>query len=121
LPTVVFIVGILAIVVVGLTRSHPVAKIGADLGPVHATEAVGLILILKAFAAGCSALTGVEAIANGVPAFRTPAVKRAQRTELGLGVLLGAMLIGLALLIKIHHIVPRGNVTVLAQLSAAAF
>jgi amino acid transporter len=121
LPTVVFIVGILAIVVVGLTRSHPVATIGADLGPVHATEAVGVILILKAFASGCSALTGVEAIANGVPAFRTPAIKRAQHTEVGLGVLLGVMLIGLAVLIKMHHIVPRGNVTVLAQLSAAAF
>jgi amino acid transporter len=121
LPTVVFVVGILAIVVVGLTRSHPVATIGTNLGPVDATEAVGVILILKAFAAGCSALTGVEAIANGVPAFRTPAVKRAQRTELGLGVLLGAMLIGLAVLIKMHHIVPRGDVTVLAQLSAAAF
>jgi amino acid transporter len=121
LPTVVFIVGILAIIVVGLTRSHPVATIGANLGPIRATEAVGLILILKAFASGCSALTGVEAIANGVPAFRTPAVKRAQHTEVGLGVLLGTMLIGLAVLIKMHHIVPRGNVTVLAQLSAAAF
>jgi amino acid transporter len=117
----VFIVGILAIVVVGLTRNHPVARIGTDLGPVHATEALGVILILKAFAAGCSALTGVEAIANGVPAFRAPAVKRAQRTELGLGILLGVMLVGLAVLIKVHHVVPRGNVTVLAQLSAAAF
>jgi amino acid transporter len=121
LPTVVFIVGILAIIAVGLSRSHPVATIGANLGPIRATEAVGVILILKAFASGCSALTGVEAIANGVPAFRTPAVKRAQHTEVGLGVLLGAMLIGLAVLIKMHHIVPRGNVTVLAQLSAAAF
>jgi len=63
----------------------------------------------------------VEAIANGVPAFRAPAIKRAQGTEIGLGLLLGAMLIGLAVLIKVHHIVPRGNVTVLAQLSAGAF
>jgi hypothetical protein len=49
----------------------------------------------------------VEAIANGVPAFRAPAVQRAQRTELVLGVLLGTMLIGLALLIKLHHVVPE--------------
>lgn len=121
LPTVVFIVGILAIVAVGLFRRHPVAVIGHDLGPIHASAALGTILVLKAFAAGCSALTGVEAIANGVPAFRTPAVKRAQRTEVALGLLLGGMLIGLAMLIKLHHIVPRGDVTVLAQLSAAAF
>lgn len=120
-PTLLFIVVIFATVGVGLARSHPAATIGHDLGAIHPSEALGLILILKAFAAGCSALTGVEAIANGVPAFRTPAVKRAQHTEVGLGMLLGAMLIGLAVLIKVRHIVPRGGVTVIAQLSAGAF
>jgi hypothetical protein len=107
--------------VVGLSRSQPVAIIGTGNGQLHATEAVGIVLLLKAFAAGCSALTGVEAIANGVPAFKAPAVQRAQRTELSLGILLGAMLIGLAVLITTHHVVPRGHVTILAQLSAAAF
>jgi len=53
---------------------------------------------LKAFSAGCSALTGVEAIANGVPLFREPRVKRAKRTEMMLGLILGAMLLGLAVL-----------------------
>lgn len=120
-PTILFIVAIGATIVLGLVRSHPVATIGHDLGTIHPTEALGVVLILKAFAAGCSALTGVEAIANGVPAFRAPAVKRAQHTEVGLGVLLGAMLIGLAVLIKVRHVVPRGGVTVLAQLSAGAF
>jgi amino acid transporter len=120
-PTVVFIVGIFAIIVVGLIRSHPVAVVGSDLGPIHATEALGVVLILKAFANGCSALTGVEAIANAVPAFRAPAVKRAQHTEVALGVLLGAMLLGLATLIRLHDVVPRGDVTMLAQLSAGAF
>jgi len=61
--------------------------------PVRVSEAVGLIL--KAFAAGCSALTGIEAIANGVPVFRQPRARRAQRAELMLGALLGAMLIGM--------------------------
>jgi len=120
-PTVVFITCILAVIVLGLAHQHPIAVIGHGLGPSHPTEALGILVILKAFAAGCSALTGVEAIANGVPAFRAPAVKRAQHTEVALGVLLGTMLLGLALLIKVHHVVPRGNVTVLAQLSAAAF
>jgi amino acid transporter len=121
LPTLIFVASIVAVVVVGLGRERPVKVIGTDLGPIHATDALGITLILKAFAAGCSALTGVEAIANGVPAFRSPAVKRAQRTEIGLGVLLGALLLGLAVLIKVHHAVPRGDVTILAQLSAAAF
>jgi amino acid transporter len=121
-PTLVFIVGIFAIIVAGFFfEPHPVAVIGDDLGPIHATEALGLVVILKAFSAGCSSLTGVEAIANAVPAFRSPAVKRAQHCEVALGVLLGAMLLGLAMLIRLHQVVPRGNVTVLAQLSAGAF
>ncbi len=77
--------------------------------------------MLKAFASGCSAVTGVEAIANGVPAFREPRVRNAQRTEIALGVLLGVMLVGLAILIRAHHVVPRGGVTILAQLTAGAF
>ncbi|MBV9088558.1 MAG: APC family permease [Mycobacteriaceae bacterium] len=119
-PTVVFIVAILATILVGLTHPHPVAVIGSDLGPLRPTEALGPILILKAFAAGCSSLTGVEAIANAVPTFRTPAVKRAQHTEVTLGVLLGAMLMGLAVLIRLQHVLPRGGVTVLAQVTAGA-
>jgi hypothetical protein len=76
--------------------------------------------LLKAFAAGCSAVTGVEAISNGVPAFRAPRIRTAQRTELALGVLLGLMLVGLAILIRAHHVVPRGGVTILAQVTAGA-
>jgi amino acid transporter len=120
-PTLLFIVGIFAIIVVGFFQPHPVAVIGDDLGPIHVTEALGLVVILKAFSAGCSSLTGVEAIANAVPAFRSPAVKRAQHTEIALGILLGAMLLGLAFLIRLDGMVPRGDVTLLAQLSAAAF
>jgi amino acid transporter len=120
LPTVVFIVSILAVLVVGPFHSTPKAVIGTPI-PIKATEALGIVLLLKAFAAGCSAVTGVEAIANGCPAFRRPRVRTAQRTELSLGVLLGVMLVGLALLIHSHHIVPRGGVTILAQVTAAAF
>ncbi|MFD3926029.1 APC family permease [Streptomyces sp. NPDC058614] len=120
LPTVLFVVSILGIVVLGLLRGHPLATVGTAQ-PVHATEALGLVLLLKAFSSGCSALTGVEAIANGVPAFREPRVKRAQRTELMLGGLLGLMLIGLAVLIQRDDVVPRGGVTVLAQLTAGSY
>ena len=95
----------------------PVAQIGPSLGPSKPTEALGVVLVLKAFAAGCSAVTGVEAIANGVPAFREPRVRTAQRTEVALGVLLGVMLVGLAILIRAHHVVPRGGVTILAQVT----
>ncbi|MEU0499831.1 APC family permease [Nocardia sp. NPDC005998] len=120
-PALLFIVAILAVIAVGLFRPEPVAMIGTDLGPIVPTDTVGILLLLKAFSAGCSALTGVEAIANAVPSFRTPAVQRAQHTEVALGVLLCTMLLGLAYLIRRHHAVPRGDVTLLAQLTAAAF
>ncbi len=74
-PTMVFVVGVLGIIVVGLV--HPLAREAPLLGhpttPRTGLEAVGILLVLRAFAAGCSALTGVEAIANGVPLFREPA------------------------------------------------
>ena len=120
LPAFVFVVSILATIVVGAFTSHPVARIGSSI-PIHATTTIGIVLILKAFASGCSAVTGVEAIANGVPAFRAPRVRTAQRTEIGLGILLGVMLVGLAVLIRSHNVVPRGGVTILAQVTAAAF
>ena len=121
LPTIVFVVSIFAVIVVSPFHAHPVAKIGTSLGAFRPTTALGVVLILKAFASGCSAVTGVEAIANGVPAFRKPRVRRAQRTEVSLGVLLGVMLVGLAILIRAHHVVPRGGVTILAQLTAGSF
>ncbi len=79
-----------------------------------------MLLVLKAFSAGCSALTGVEAIANGVPLFKEPRVERAKRTEMLLGVILGAMLLGLAVLARRWHIGPRSGQTVLSQIMATA-
>ncbi len=120
LPTAVFVISVFAVLIVGPFHSKPVATIGTPI-PIAEAKAVGIVLLLKAFAAGCSAVTGVEAIANGVPAFRQPRVRTAQRTEVLLGLLLGIMLVGLSILVRAHHIVPRGGVTVLAQATAAAF
>jgi amino acid transporter len=119
-PTAIFVVSTLAVIVVAAVRGHPAAVIGTP-SQFPVKEALGILLLLKAFASGCSAVTGVEAISNGVPAFREPRIRTAQRTELSLGVLLGVMLIGLALVIRAHHYLPRGNVTLLAQVTAGAF
>jgi amino acid transporter len=118
-PTVIFIGSMLAVIVIGALHPHPVAEIGTRI-PSTATAALGIVLLLKAFASGCSAVTGVEAISNGVPAFRKPRIRRAQQTEVALGALLAVMLIGLAVLIRAHHVVPRGGVTMLAQVTAGA-
>ena len=120
LPGALFLLSIFATIVVGGFHSAPVAVIGTK-ETFPASETLGILLLLKAFAAGCSAVTGVEAISNGVPAFRKPTVRTAQRTEVSLGVLLGAMLIGLSILIRAHNVLPRDGVTMLAQLIAGAF
>lgn len=124
LPTALFVGSILVMVAVGLFRDGPVSTASATghasvLG--DGATAVGVLLLLKAFAAGCSALTGVEAVANAVPSFRAPAVRRAQRTEVALGALLGVMLIGLSVLIGRFRLQPVEGVTVLAQLADASF
>ncbi|MGW8683150.1 APC family permease [Streptomyces sp. NPDC055817] len=124
LPTALFVGSILAMIVVGLFRDGPVTTASADghtsaLG--NGATTVGALLLLRAFAAGCSALTGVEAVANAVPSFRAPAARRAQRTEVALGALLGVMLIGLSILIGRFHLQPVEGVTVLAQLADASF
>ncbi len=122
LPTLAFIVGLLVVIAIGLV--HPLAPHlrppGAPQIRSHAVEALGALLVLKAFSAGCSALTGVEAIANGVPLFRAPRVRRARQTEILLGVLLGTMLLGLAALVQRFHIQPRANDAVLNQIIGEA-
>ncbi|HEY5023579.1 MAG TPA: APC family permease [Acidimicrobiales bacterium] len=122
LPTTIFVVGVLGIIVVGLV--HPLAAHASQLGrataATHGLEAVGVILVLRAFAAGCSALTGVEAIANGVPLFRAPRQVRAKRTEALLGLILGTMLLGLGLLAVRFHVQPRTGQTALSQIMGEA-
>ncbi|HUO47979.1 MAG TPA: APC family permease [Acidimicrobiales bacterium] len=122
LPTMIFIVGLLAVIAVGFI--HPlglgIPPAGTSQVPTHGLQAVSVLLILKAFSAGCSALTGVEAIANGVPLFKEPRAVRAKRTEMLLGLILGTMLLGLAVLARRWHIGPRTGQTVLSQIMVTA-
>ena len=117
-PTVAFILAMAVVIFGGLFRAHPVVTLAGHLSA--ATESVGILLLLKAFASGCSALTGVEAIANAVPEFRKPRARRAQHTEMGLGFLLGIMLLGISVLIRKFDFAPSATETTLAQLTAAA-
>ena len=104
-PTYVFVTAILAVIAVGLGQTllghAPVAE-SVGYG-VHAeqTGLTGLalaFLALKAFSSGCTALTGVEAISNGVPAFRPPKARNAARTLMAMGVLAVAMFSGITVL-----------------------
>ena len=143
-PTYLFIAGILAMIGIGLGRAllghAPVAE-SADyaIRPEH-TGLTGLALLflaLRAFSSGCTALTGVEAISNGVPAFRPPKARNAARTLAAMGGIAIAMFAGItALAVVAHARVTEvtcditnfpGNCatdpqrTVIAQLAAAVF
>lgn len=119
LPTFIFILGIFGIILVGfLFPAHP-SGIAQPITS-HPLETLSILLVLKAFASGCSALTGVEAIANGVPLFREPRVQRAKLTELFLGLILGTMLLGLAILATRFHVRPPTNQTVLSQIMTSS-
>ncbi len=118
LPTILFIAGIFAVIIAGLLRTHPLPFPQGSVSSVPVT--VGLLLLLRAFASGCSALTGVEAIANAVPEFREPRAHRAQHTEVGLGVILGLMLIGIAVIAEKFSTEPSATTTTLAQLTYAS-
>jgi amino acid transporter len=91
-------------------NSHPGSATGLFLG-------AGAFLVLKAFGSGGAAVTGVEAISNGVPAFRPPAWKNARSTLVVMGSLLGVMFLGLSLLAAKTHAMPyiSGTPTVISQ------
>jgi amino acid transporter len=129
-PTYLF-VGTLLITIAGglvrtfLTGGHPVPL--APLPPPPAmTQAVSFWLLLKVFSSGCTALTGVEAVSNGVKAFREPAVKNAQRTLTIIIFLLALLLAGISYLVKIYGIAATdpgqpGYQSLLSMLIAAVF
>ncbi|RIX30187.1 APC family permease [Amnibacterium setariae] len=111
LPTYVFIAGVALMVVVALVRTAlgqpPVAESAAySVQADQVTQAGLVLLVLRAFASGCSALTGVEAIANGVPAFRRPKVRNAQKTLTAMGLIAICLFVGLlavALIARVHY------------------
>ena len=82
-----------------------------------------LFLVLRAFASGCTALTGVEAISNGVPSFRPPKAKNAAATLMIMAVIAISMFVGItALALTMHaHAQPDGNPSVISQVAAAVF
>ena len=107
-PTYIFIVTLLAAIAIGLFKTllaggHPVAIAPLPKG-LAATAAPSAWLIMQAFASGCTAMTGVEAVSNGVKAFREPVVATARRTLTVIIALLIAMLAGIAFLVHAYGI-----------------
>ena len=129
-PTYLFVGTILVTIVGGLIRvalaaGHPVPVTPLPL-PAPVTEAVSFWLLLKVFSSGCTALTGVEAVSNGVKAFREPSVKNAKRTLTVIIFLLAVMLAGISYLVRVYGVSATdagqpGYQSLLSMLIAAVF
>jgi len=129
-PTYLFVGTLLIMIAVGIIRvvasgGHPV-PVSPLPPPPPITAAVSLWLLLKVFASGCTALTGVEAVSNGVKAFREPAVKNAQRTLTVIIFILAILLAGISFLVKAYGIAATdpaqpGYQSVLSMLLTAIF
>ena len=130
IPTYLFVGTLLVTIVAGVVRvlvsgGHPSPSVALPPAPAM-TAAVSFWLLLKVFASGCTALTGVEAVSNGVKAFREPTVKNAQRTLTVIIFLLAVMLAGISYLVKAYGIAATdpgqpGYQSVLSMLTAAVF
>ncbi len=127
-PTYLFVASLAAVIVIGVVRAlaaggHPQALV-APPRPPSAAETAGLWLLLRSFAAGCTAMTGVEAVSNGVGAFREPVIERAQRTLAAICAVLVLLLAGIVYLVHVYGITAMdqtraGYRSVLSQLAAA--
>ena len=110
LPTFLFVGTLLTFIAIGVWKTfasggHPMPVVPIPPPPL-ATGALGMWMVLKAFASGCAAMTGVEAVSNGVMAFGEPRVKRAQRTLTVIIGILMVLLFGIAYLAKTYTVMP---------------
>jgi amino acid transporter len=125
LPTYFFVGSALLLIVVGALKivvfhQQPPA---AQFAQVNALEPLSLFLILRAFATGCSAMTGVEAISNGIPVFQKPETRNASITLTWMAVILGSLFLGITFLTLTYHVEANqaGNPTVVAQIATSVF
>src|SRR5271154_1150944 len=129
LPTYLFVGTLSAVIVVGLYKilvsgGPPPAGVARPQAMPAALQAVGLWILVKAFASGCTALTGVEAVSNGVQAFQQPVVPNARKTLTAIIAILVVLLGGIAVLLKYYGIMATdpgapGYQSVLSMLTAA--
>jgi amino acid transporter len=122
-PTYFFVFSMFAMMAIGFWRALngtllPVEPMAESTGLL---QTVTVFFILRAFSAGCTALTGVEAIADGVPAFQPPEAHNAGKTLGAMILMLGAMFIGITFLARQAGAVPAEHETVLSQVARAVF
>jgi len=126
LPTYFFVVSATLLIVVGLVKAYVFSHqplIGQFTPTVQAIEPLSIFVILRSFATGCSAMTGVEAISNGIPIFRKPETRNAAFTLTLMAVILGSLFLGITLLAMTYAVQaePSGDPTVMAKIALQVF
>jgi amino acid transporter len=125
IPTYVFVGSALLLILVGTIKvfffDHH--ALFGNFPSVGATESLSLFLILRSFSAGCAAITGTEAISNGIPAFKRPEARNASKTLMIMAMILGTLFIGTTVLALGYGVVahPDGNPTVIGQIAQLVF
>lgn len=124
-PTYFFIFTLFALIGMGLVRTlwlgEPEGAAAAWAALPSTTQAFSVFLILRAFASGCTALTGIEAIADGVPIFKRPEGENAGKTLLWMGGILASMFLGITYLARHYAVLPHEGETVVSQLGRLIF
>lgn len=121
LPTYLFIFSVIVMVVAGVYRLATGAAVQAAPIIHEVYPEIPVFLLLRSFASGCAALTGVEAISNGIPIFRLPAQKNAKVTLAWMSALLGGMFLSITLLAHSYGVIPHEGQTAVSLLSRAVF
>ena len=123
-PTYIFIGSLFFMLGMGAMRimsGQPAEAVVCQPVVAETTEALTLFVLLRAFSSGCTALTGVEVISNGVSAFRKPEPRNASITMAGMAIILGAMFIGISTMAHQLHLTPCADETVVSQIARATF
>ncbi len=121
-PTYIFLISMFSMIIIGIVKVSVFHIIPTSAYAIPAATAeISIFIILKAFSAGCTALTGVEAVSNGIPNFKEPAQKTAKTVLVLLAFLVLAIFGGTSYLATMYHAVPNGDVTVLSQIAHSVF
>jgi amino acid transporter len=125
LPTYIFILSMIILIIVGLfkliTGNLSPISYSAQVLPTETMQGIGIFILLRAFSSGCTAMSGVEAVSNSVPSFKTPATTNAKHILFMLGGIIIFIFGGTSILaVKLQAIPVEGH-TVLSQISAAVF
>jgi amino acid transporter len=122
-PTYLFLAITLGLIGFGLLRTvlGDTPEVSGVVPAAVPAETLGVLLLMRAFADGCSAITGVEAVSNGVPAFKPPEWKNARTTLTIMGALVAVMFLGLSYLAGVVGAMPSDHESVVSQIGRAVF